>query len=156
MHSIVFVCTGNVCRSAMAEGMLRERLSHEGKKDITVSSMGIHGLDKEPASQIAQLVCKEHGVDISSHKSRSLVGSELVDADLILTMDLVQRDFVRLFFPQVADCTFLFGSWPDEGGKKQCVPDPIGKPISAYRKVHAMIEKRLDEVWEDLMAFLGE
>ena len=84
MADIIFVCTGNICRSPTAEGILKQRWIEAGENERTVSSMGIHGLDESPATDLAQQVCAENGIDISEHRSRPISGEEIQAADLIL------------------------------------------------------------------------
>src|ERR1039458_10614691 len=84
MKKILFVCTGNVCRSPMAEGLLRHML--RGRNDIQVASAGLGALEGVGATGAAIEVMAELGIDISSHVSQSL-GSELVrQADFILVL----------------------------------------------------------------------
>jgi protein-tyrosine phosphatase len=153
MPSIVFICTGNICRSAMAEYMLREKLRLISRADIRISSMGIHGLDNQPASELSREICLENTIDISAHRSRPLAGQELIDADLILTMDSLHLDFVKLFFPQVGEKVFMLGAWPNEGTKKDSVPDPIGRPRKAYIQVYQLINRHLDRILPEILDF---
>jgi len=99
MLNIIFVCTGNICRSPMAEGFLRYKWHGMERGALFVSSMGIHGVTDSPATEHAQAVCRKNGFDISSHRARCLVGEELLRADLILCMEPVQKKFVQVFFP---------------------------------------------------------
>ena len=71
MVRVVFVCTGNICRSPMAEALLREKWKQQGYDGLVVSSMGIHGLENQEASQFAQDIFKENNLDLSEHRSRS-------------------------------------------------------------------------------------
>ena len=77
--NLVFVCTGNICRSPMAEGMFKKLLEEKGESGIDCSSAGLATFDGRPASDNAQAVALEYGVDISEHKSRMLTRSIAVD-----------------------------------------------------------------------------
>lgn len=152
---VVIVCTGNICRSPMAEGLLRDRWAKRGRSGLIASSMGIRGLDNSPPTEMARRVCEEHGIDISAHRSRPLVGEELADAHLILTMDTVQREYVQLFFPIARDKVFLLGAWPDPENRKSIVKDPIGGSNRVYRKTYEVIEGHVDRVVEHLENLYG-
>jgi protein-tyrosine-phosphatase len=130
----------------MAEGLFRSRLKAIGRDDISVSSMGIHGLDQQPPTPLALEVCTENGIDISAHRSQPLQGEAIVAADLILAMDPLQQDFVKLFFPQIAERVFLLGAWPAEGSRRDAVPDPMGKPKKVYRHVFELIERNIARI----------
>jgi protein-tyrosine-phosphatase len=137
----------------MAEYMLREKLRLASRTDISISSMGIHGLDKQPASELAQQVCQENNIDISAHRSQPLAGQQLIDADLILTMDALHLDFVRLFFPQVQEKVAMLGAWPNEGTKKDGIPDPIGRPKKAYYQVYQLIDQHLERILPEILDY---
>ncbi len=138
----------------MAEGILLKTVSETQKNDCKVSSMGIHGLDSQPASKNSVLACSEKNIDISAHRSRPLIPGELVKADLIFTMELVHKDFLKLFFPAVADKTFLLGSWPQKETKKGNIKDPIGRPLKDYRKAFDQIEKQIQRVFPYVVHYL--
>jgi len=146
MLKIVFVCTGNICRSPMAEGLLRHKWQARGRDDLDVSSMGIHGLDREPATPQAQQICAAHGADISDHRSRPVDGEELRSADLVLCMEPAQRDFIRTFFPWFRERVDLLGAWPEKATRKSVVKDPIGGSDALYRKVFERIDRHIDRI----------
>src|ERR1035438_9042945 len=105
MKKILFVCTGNVCRSPLAEGLLRHML--RGRNDIQVASAGLGALEGVGATGAAIEVMAELGIDISSHVSQAL-GSELVrQADFILTMTRQHYDAIQALHPAAAEQTFL-------------------------------------------------
>jgi len=146
MVHIVFICTGNICRSPMAEGLLRARWKECGYDGLIVSSMGIHGLDHQEASSLAREICSEHTIDISSHRSRRLDLSELESSDLVLSMEKIHREFLKLFFPRLDDKSSLLGAWPDESGRKSDIRDPMGKSKKVYLQVFNIISGHIDRI----------
>ena len=146
MLHIVFICTGNICRSPMAEGFMRHKWREKGRNDLKVSSMGIHGLNDIPATEYAQKVCKEKGFDISSHRARSLVGEELQKADLILCMEPVHKKFVNTFFPWLRKKVFLLGAWPGRGTRKSTIVDPMGGSYKKYQQIFGIIETHIERI----------
>ncbi|MEE4607290.1 MAG: hypothetical protein V2L15_00250 [Desulfobacteraceae bacterium] len=152
MPRIIFVCTGNICRSPMAEGMLRARWREAGRTDLVVSSMGTHGLDHFPAEPLARQVCRENGVDIEAHRSRSLVGDELRAADLVLCMEPAQRRFVQTFFPWIKERIGLLAAWPERGRGDSVIADPMAADLSVFREVFARIDAHLERIVPDLLA----
>jgi protein-tyrosine-phosphatase len=146
MPHIVFVCTGNICRSPMAEGVMRHKFKEEGRHDMTVSSMGIHGLNGYSATEYAQKVCVEDGIDISHHKARYLVGDELQMADLILCMETVHKKFIQTFFPWLHKKVFLLGAWPEKQTRKSGIKDPMGGSYEKYQKVYNLIKTHIERI----------
>jgi protein-tyrosine-phosphatase len=130
----------------MAEGILKDRLLAAGRFDVSVASMGIHGLDYKPASSNAVQVCDENGVDISSHLSRPLFPDELRSADIVFVMEPVQKEFIYTFFPAMKEKMFLLGSWPERDSSKGVVSDPIGGSIEQYRKTFRKISAHIDRI----------
>ena len=152
LASIIVLCTGNICRSPMAEAIFRKRFIELGREDIIVSSMGTHGLENHPASEYAVKVCSEHGMDITRHRSRSLVPKELKKSDLIFTMEPDQKEFVLMFFPQVCDRVFLLGAWPGKEKRNKIINDPIGGTIYDYRKTFGIIQNHIERIIPVLFA----
>ncbi|MBW2574676.1 MAG: protein tyrosine phosphatase [Deltaproteobacteria bacterium] len=146
MLNVVFVCTGNICRSPMAEGLLQYKWHQTERDDIHVSSMGIYGLNDSPATEYAQAVCKKNGFDISSHRARSLVGEELMKADLILCMEPAHKKFVRVFFPWHRDKVALLGAWPDKQTRKSSIEDPMGGSYKKYQKIFSIIKMHIERI----------
>ena len=150
MIKVVFICTGNICRSPMAEGLLCHKWEKTGRDGLVVSSMGIHGLDQQEASKLGRELCAEDGIDISPHRSRKLIVPELEEADLILSMEWVHKEFLRVFFPRFDDKSFLLSLWPDiekkKKSKKDNIKDPYGGSRKAYQEAYGIISGHVTRV----------
>jgi glycine hydroxymethyltransferase len=133
--TIVFVCTGNICRSPMAEYYLKHSLGRKTKWDVISSGTGAcFGLH---ASDYAVDVMKEVGIDISAHVSRPLNIDLVSTADLIIVMAQHHAEFIRHKFTQYREKVFLLKSFgPDGHGD---VDDPMGGSREQYRHVREEI-----------------
>lgn len=137
MKKLLFVCTGNTCRSPMAEGLCRLLLQQRGITDVQVSSAGLMAVPGEPASRHAIAAMQELGVDISHHAARQLT-ADLMDADRIVTMTAAQSELLR----SVTDRAVPM---PQE------IPDPYGGDLDAYRACRDAIRAALPTVLEALL-----
>ncbi|MEA3230950.1 MAG: hypothetical protein U9Q05_04245 [Thermodesulfobacteriota bacterium] len=154
MIRVVFVCTANICRSPMAEGLLNHHWKDQGHTDLTVSSMGIQMIDNQPASEHAVTVCAENGVDISSHRSRALRSVELQEARLVLTMEPFQQRHLQLLAPSIKGKVFLLAKWPEESWKRGVITDPIGRSLRGYRKIFRIIDGHIQRIIPYLAALI--
>ena len=109
--------------------------------------MGIHAAFEGVIPQHVLAVLAEHGMDCSAHKSRPLIADELAKADYVFAMEMVQRDFVKLFFPRIGGNVFLLGAWPEDEKSKHNIKDPMGKPIKEFRKTFNQISSHIDRIW---------
>lgn len=129
---VVLVCTGNTCRSPLAEALLRQALAERGVADVEVLSAGTGAWEGAPASEGAYLVGLESGLDLSSHRAR-LVTSQLVAAsDLILTMARHHR--ARVLELGGDDRVHLLGEYAGRSGAAAEVADPFGADLEVYRE----------------------
>jgi protein-tyrosine phosphatase len=135
----------------MAEGIFRHRCKEQGGNDMSVSSMGIQGLTNSPAFDLAQEVCAEKGIDISSHSARTIIGEELQEADLILCMEPVHAKFMQTFFPWHRSKIFLLGAWPKEKARKSAIKDPMGGSIDDFRRTFDIIQGHIDRIFPLLL-----
>lgn len=152
LKRILIVCTGNICRSPMATGLLRQRLAEDGLDgDVMVYSVGTWGLDGEPASEHAVHVMAERGVDISDHRARTLQRYDVESADLILTMEERHRRSIFYAQPGMLRKVFLFS---EMAGEHCDVKDPYGLSIEEYRRCADELERLFSQGYDQMLQWL--
>ncbi|KFC05310.1 low molecular weight protein-tyrosine-phosphatase [Trabulsiella guamensis ATCC 49490] len=135
-HSILVLCTGNLCRSPIGEQLLRQALPQ-----MRVESAGTCGVSGQPADATAMAVAAGHGLSLSGHVARKVTAGMLRDVDLILVMEPAHIEQVTVMAPDVRGKTLLFGQWL--GGKK--IPDPYGKSREAFEHVYSLLAQATQE-----------
>ncbi len=123
---VVFVCTGNTCRSPMAEGILKNY-----KEDISVLSRGLYVPEEINASFNSIKAMEEMDIDISSHRSKQLTTREAEESDLVITMTQGHKNTILSAYPKFADKTFTLAEYAGDSGD---VSDPYGMDFDAYRR----------------------
>jgi protein-tyrosine-phosphatase len=144
---VLFVCTGNVCRSPMAEYLLRHRLGPDS--GWTIRSAGISATDGMRASLAAFKALREFGIDMSDHTSRALTRTLVNEAELIVVMTSEHRDEIRRRFPDVMDKVRLVTSF-GSGVRGEGIIDPIGMSVDVYSRVRDEIDSALPGLMEHL------
>jgi protein arginine phosphatase len=147
IQHVLFVCTGNICRSPLAASLLVRALKDRGL-EVDVTSAGTGAWDGAPASEGAYLVGLERGLDLSGHRAR-LLTRELVDeADLILTMARHHRARVDELGGEGK--VFVLGEYAGKGGDE--VSDPFGGDLAVYRDTAQELEALAEAVADRLSA----
>jgi protein arginine phosphatase len=130
MSVILFVCTGNLCRSPMAAGLLRRRLADEGLDGHQVISAGVWAADGRQASENAIAVMAERGIDISDHIAHTITADDVAEADLILVMGREHTEMIRNTWPQYV---WKIRRLSEMAGERQDVRDPYSGSLAEYR-----------------------
>jgi len=128
--TVLFVCSGNTCRSPLAAALTRKMMADGGNSLWTVKSAGLAVFAAAPASAAAAAVAAEYGLTLSEHCSRRLTSEMLADADLVLVMTASHKVQVLQKSPQSAGKVHTLKEY---AGRVGDVEDPFGGGLSAYR-----------------------
>jgi protein-tyrosine-phosphatase len=147
---VLFVCSGNTCRSPLAEALFRRLLDEAGRQDITVASAGTGAYDGAPVSEGAYLVGLEQGLDLTGHRARLLDRDIVAGADLIFA--LAPGHLSRIERLGGGDRAHLLGEFAGMSGPDWEVRDPFGSDLEAYRVTLAQLTRLLTAAKDRLLA----
>jgi protein-tyrosine phosphatase len=146
---VLFVCSGNICRSPMAALCLRARAERGGPPELVVDSAGLLGIEHQPASEPAIAAMREIGLDLAPHRSRGFVEADLARTDLIVAMSGAHLAELRERFPTGRPpCVLLraFEESEEPAEQAQDLEDPIGMPLEFYRARLAEIVRSVEHL----------
>ena len=146
---MLLICTGNTCRSPLAEALLRRALHAQGASGIEVGSAGTGAWDGAPASEGSYLVALENGLDLGDHSARLLTEQLVAGADLILAMGMQHKR--RAIELGGAGKTELLSAFARDSGRED-VSDPFGAALDAYRDTFRELARLTDAVAARLAA----
>lgn len=149
---LLFVCTGNTCRSPMAEGIMKKLLIKSGNTEVQVSSRGTFAMKGMPSTQEAFLAMGEKGINIGNHISRPLERRDIMENDLILTMTKGQKYQIFSMFAEEARHIYTLKEFTGSFDSKD-IADPIGQPLDVYMDCAQEIEEALVEGFDKIVHY---
>ncbi|HMI47431.1 MAG TPA: low molecular weight protein arginine phosphatase [Gemmatimonadaceae bacterium] len=143
--NILFVCSGNTCRSPMAEALARKIAKRRGIEDLNVSSAGTNAWDNIPATDEALLVGMERDIDLTGHRARKLSPAIVSEADLIFVMTPGHLEQVKQLGGRGK--VHVIDEYAS-GTANQGITDPYGGDLEAYRNTADVLERELEKLFD--------
>lgn len=142
---IMFICTGNICRSAMAEGMMR-KLVQEQNKEAEVYSCGIYAETGDYATYNAVEAASKYDADISNHRATNIRDSKIEEMDVILCATISHKQSVLYLHPELEGKVFTMKEYAklDKNGQDMDIKDPWGYDMDVYENCAKEIKECLD------------
>ena len=146
--TVLFICTGNSCRSVMAKALLEKKLKEKNRQDIEVLSAGIMMLGGLGATPETQELLRQEGIDVSSHHSQAVTKDVLKKADIVLVMEKLHEERILKLVPEAKLRFFLLKEFAKIKDSDLDITDPIGKSREFYAQTFAIIKEAIERVAE--------
>lgn len=153
----LFVCSGNTCRSVMAQGFFLKRWEESGKQEarVEVCSAGMETVNGLRATKEALDVLRDEGVELAHHRSRKINDLLVQKADYIFTMTRRQKEVLLEHFPAARGKVWMLSEFADPGNQKE-ISDPFGRGLQQYRLTAEEIKEAIRELVNKLRKPEGE
>ena len=146
MKKIMFVCTGNICRSAMAHWYMQFKLNSLNSNDILVSSCGTNAMTGDRSTNNAICAMKEYNVDLENHKATNIQDIDIENYDLILCMTTEHKEIVKYFYPKLSEKVYTLKEYVDNNIEYKDIDDPWGLDLRVYQSCAKEIVQYVDKL----------
>lgn len=153
--NILFVCTGNTCRSSMAEGLLKHFAAENPSLKLNVKSAGTAAFNNQRASENAVLALQKLGIDITSHKAQTVTKELIKQADLVLAMTKSHKSQLLAFSPDAANKIFTLSEFTSKDNIGD-ISDPFGGNLDTYVKCRDEISAHIMKLLNILDGLKGD
>ncbi len=143
---VLFICTGNSCRSVMAKGLLEKKLKEKGRCDVEVLSAGLMLLAGLGVTEETKELLQKEGIDVSSHLSQRATKEMIKKSDIILVMEKMHEERILELAPEAKNRLFLLKEFAKIGDNNLDIADPIGKSMQFYAQTFAIIKEAIERI----------
>jgi len=147
MIKIMFVCSGNICRSPMAHYYMQKRVKDlKLEEKFLISSCGTFAYQGEKSTQNAVVAMKDYQVDLENHRATNIFDTNIVEYDYIITLTMSHKTQIEYNFPKLKDKVFTLKEFADEKVMYKDIDDPWGLNLEVYKSCAKEIVENVDKL----------